>query len=92
MFSKLLQDPAHCIYLWLARVLDIDQNVIQVDNDKDVQFYSKDFVDVTLEASWSVGEAKEQDLILKVAKPSAERCFLLVTLSNSHLMVGTSEI
>ena len=92
MFSELLQDPAHCIYVWLARVLDIDQNVIQVDNDKDVQFLGKDFVNVTLEASWSVGEAEGHDLIFKVAIPGAERGFPLVTLFNSHLMIGTSEI
>ena len=82
----------HCIYVWLARVLGIEQNIIQVDNDKDVQFFGKDFVNVTLEASWSVREAKRHDLIFKVALPRTEYYFPLVTLLNSHSMISTSEI
>ena len=36
VLPELFQDPAHYIYVWLARVLGIDQNVIQVENDKNV--------------------------------------------------------
>ena len=35
---------------------------------------------------------KRYDMIFKVAIPSVERCFPLVTFSNSHSMVGTVEI
>ena len=56
MFPELFPDLAHYIYLWLAKVLVIVQNVIQLANDKDVQFLGKDFIDI----SWKLAEALDR--------------------------------
>ena len=92
VFLELHQELPHYIYVWLARVLGINQNVIWIDNDKNVQFLGKNFVNVTLGASWSVGKAKGHDLIFKVAILDVEPGFPLVTLLNSHSMIGIDEI
>ncbi len=92
VLPELFQDPADCIHMRLTGVLGIDQNVVCVNNDKNVKLLGKDLVDVSLEAIWSIGQTKGRDLIFEVAIPGTECCLSLVTLSNSHLMIGITEI
>ena len=92
MFLELFEDPAHCIYVWLARIFGIKLNVIPVDNDKNILFLDKDFVDVTLKASCSNEPLKENYLIFKMTLPNAERSFSFITLLNFHLMIITSQV
>ena len=54
MLPELFQDLVHYIYVWLAKVLDIDLNVIEVDNDEDIPCLNQDFIDTSLEVSWSL--------------------------------------
>ena len=36
-------------------ILSIDEDVIQIHNDKDIKLFSQDLVDIALEAGWSIG-------------------------------------
>ncbi len=63
-----------------------------MNNDENVKLLGKDLIDLSLEASWSIGQTKRNNLIFEVAISGAECCLLLVTLLNSHPMIGTSEI
>lgn len=36
MFLKLFQNPMHGIHMWLVKVFIIDQNIVQIENNKDV--------------------------------------------------------
>ena len=39
----------------LARILNIDEDVILINNNKDIKFFGQDLIDITLEACRSIG-------------------------------------
>ncbi len=88
VFSGLFQDSAYGFHLWLAGVLGIDQNVVQIHDNKDVKLLSEDLVNIPLEASRCVGKTKKHDLILEVAVLSSESSLPFIPFSNPHLLVG----
>ena len=49
-----IQHPSYSFYVTLTRIFDIDNNVIQVNNDKNVKFSGWDLIDITLEACWYI--------------------------------------
>ena len=87
VFPKVLKYPPNDFDVSLAGILSIDQDIVQVYNNKDIKFLGWDLIDITLEGSRRVRETKRYDLILKVAISSLKSRFLLVTFSDSHLMV-----
>ena len=76
----------------ISVIINVDQDVIQVNNDKDVKLLQIDFVDVSLKACWYVCWTRRHHLILKVTVSNLERGFPLVPFADSHLMVGTDEV
>ena len=50
VFPQFVQHPLDSIDVSLACILSIDQDVIQVDNHKNVKFFGQDLIDVILEA------------------------------------------
>lgn len=78
--------------MWLAGVLDIDQNVIQIHHNQDIKHLSKDFVTIALKTSWCVGKAERYNLVLKVVVHNVIGHLSLIIFSNSHLMIGTSQV
>ena len=71
----------------LTGVFVINQNVIEVYDDKNIEFFHLDFVDVSLKAGGVVGKTEKYDLVFKIAVPHLEGCFSLVTLPNSYSMI-----
>ena len=49
-----IQHPSSGLYIALAWIFDIDKNVIQINNNKDVQFFNQNLIDITLEARQSI--------------------------------------
>ena len=48
-------DSLNGLHVALAWIFNVNQDVIQVDNDKNIEFFGQNFVDVPLEAGRSVG-------------------------------------
>ncbi len=78
--------------MWLAWVLCVDQNLIQIHHNEGIKLFSKDLVDIALKTGWCIRKAKGHYLVLKVAISGVEGCLPFVTFSNPHSMVSTSEI
>ncbi len=78
--------------MWLVEVFGIDQDVIQIHYNEDIKLFSKDLVDVALKTSGCVKKTEGHYLVLEVAVSGAEDYLSLVTFSDSHPMIGTSEI
>ena len=51
MFLQFVQQAANSIDMSLASIFGIDQDVIQVNNHKNVKFFGQDLIDIILEAS-----------------------------------------
>ena len=78
--------------MWLAWIFGIDQNIIQLYYNKDIKLFSKNLIDIALKTGKCIEKAKGHYLVLKVIVFDVEGRLPLITLSNSHPMIGTSEI
>ena len=92
MFLEFSKDPLNGFYDSLAGVFALNQNVIEVHNDKNIKFFCKNFIDVALEAAGGVKKTKRHDLVLKMAVPRSDGCFLLVTLPNSYSIICICQV
>lgn len=70
----------------------IDKNIIQIYNDKDIKFFNKNFVDLSLKVCQYIYQSKKYYPILKVAIPNLKNCLQYVFFANSHLVVCTSKV
>ena len=68
------------------------EDIIQVDNDKDVKEVLESIVDQILERSGSVGETKGHDVVFEETISGAECCIPLITRLDSDEVVSSSEI
>ena len=92
VFPQFLKNPLDGINVSLAWVLGVDENVIEVNNDKDIKFLDQDLVIVTLETGRGVRQLKRHYLVLEVVVSSLESCLLFIALFYLHPMVSTCEV
>lgn len=60
--------------------------------NKDIKFLSKDYIDIALKTSRYIRKFKKHDMVFKVTISIIKDYFLFITLTNSHSMIGTSQI
>lgn len=92
MFLQLVKNSMYNFHVWLAYLLNINQNIVQTYYDKDIKLFNKDLIDIILKIGRGVGELKWHDLVLKMAVPSTKNSFSFITLSNPHLIVGINQV
>ena len=73
-------------------IIGVNEDVIQIHNNKDVEFLNNDLVDISLKACWCVHQTKRHHLVLEVAISSLECSVPLVPFVDSHLIVGTDVV
>ena len=73
-------------------VLSIDEDIIQIHNDENMELFCKDLIDIALEYCWSVGQSKRHYLTLEVTVSGPKSSFLLISFTNSHLVVNIGEV
>ena len=66
MLPELVKYPEYDLNVRLSRILNIDQYVIQIYNNKNIKLFSQNLVDVSLEGGRSIREAKKYDLIFEI--------------------------
>ena len=88
MLQYLLDD----LHVFLALVLDIDKDVIEVYYYENVKFLCEDLVDIALKRNRCVGQSKRYDLVFVVALAGPENRPLFITFFDSHLMIGIGKI
>ena len=55
IFPEDVQNPSNGFDVSLPWIFDIDKNIIQIYNDKDIELFRQDLIDIALEASRCVG-------------------------------------
>ena len=78
--------------MWLTKIFSIDHYDIQVYNNKNIQLFSQNLVNVSLKGSRSIRKAKKHDLVFEVAILGLESSFSVITFTNPHLMIGICQI
>ena len=89
---QLVKNPKHCLDVAFALIFDVDEDIIQIHNNKDIKFFRKDLIDVALECCRSVGQSKKHYLIFEVAVSGPKSSFSLIFFANSHLVIGACEV
>ena len=92
MFLVLIKKLIYNFHIWLICLFNLDQNIVQIYNDKDVKLFSKNLIDIALETGQSVRESKRHDLILKMGILGTKGTLLFVTFLNPHSIIDASEI
>lgn len=66
--------------------------MIQVYYNKNIELFSKNLLNIALKIAKCIKMAKKNYLLLAVAVSGTKDLFPLITFSNSHLKIDTSEI
>ena len=80
-------DPLDGFHITLGSIFSQNQDVIKIYNDENINFFYRDFVDVTLKASSGIRKTKKYNLVLEIAVSCLESYFPLIFFSNSHSMI-----
>ena len=78
--------------MFLALILNIDENVIKVHYHKNVELFCQDLVDVTLKRGQCISQFERRDLVLKVVITGPEGRLLFIAFSDPHLIVGIGQV
>lgn len=65
----------------------IDQNVIQIHNDKSIEFFGQDLIDIFLETCQSIGQTKRDYLIFIVIISGLESRLLFVAFFDTYTLI-----
>ena len=74
----------------LAQVVSVNENFIQVYNNKNIKLLSQNLVLVTLEMYQCIRKIKKNDLGLKVVIPGPKSGLPFITITKSHFVVSNS--
>ena len=91
-FAQLVENPTYDLDVAFALILGVDEDIIQIHNDKNIELFREDLIDVALECCQSVGQSKRHYLIFEVAVSGPESSLPLISFANSHPVIGTGEV
>lgn len=76
----------------ISFVINIYENTIWINNNKNIELFDKDFVYISLKACQSIYQSKKYHLILEMAILDLKSCFLFDLFINSHQIVSISKV
>ena len=82
----------HYLDMAFSLVFGIDEDIIQIHNDKDMKLFREDFIDIALAGCQSVDQLKKHYLILEINVSSPEGSLLIISFANFHLVIGIGEV
>lgn len=76
----------------ISFILGIDKNVVQVYNNKDIKLFLQNLINIALEYSWYISQAKKHYIIPNIDIASLENRFAFITFSDPHLIVSIGKV
>ena len=92
VFPELLQNSPYACDMTILGIISVNQNVVQIHNDKNVELLSKNLIDKSLEAYKYVDSLEKHHLVLGVTVLNPECGLLLDLFVYSYSKVCTDEI
>ena len=80
------------VFLMGLEVLGVYQDVIQIDDNRDIEEVHKDTINKSLESHGSICQAKGHDIPLEGTISRVEHSFPFITFSNVDQVVCVAEI
>lgn len=84
--------PIQRIICGLFFIFSIDENVVQIYNNKNRKLFYDDLVYIALERDQYISQSIRHSVILEIAIVGFEGCFLLIAFLNPHLEINICEI
>jgi hypothetical protein len=91
IFAKAGQDLLHMRNVFFE-CAGVNEDVVDINDAKDVQEFTETIVGVGLKRGRSIGETKRHNKIFEMSIPRTERCLVLIAIRNSELIVGVGEV
>ena len=91
VFPKASEDFSDMLPV-LGGIIRIDEDVIKVDDNRNVNHVGKDVVHKMLESSWSVGETERHNQPFKRPITSLECSLPFVSVSNADKIIGMPKV
>ena len=92
IFPQFLKNSSNGVNRSLALVFGVDEDVIEINNDKDIEFLGHDLINIALEAGRCVRQPKRHYFVLEIAVSSLESRFPFIALFYPHPMISTCEV
>lgn len=92
MLLKLIKNSTNGFDMALFKIFSINQNVIQIYNNKYIKLFGQDLIDVAMEAGQRIKEIKKHYLVLEMTVLGLENRFLFVIFLNPHLVIGVCQV
>ena len=92
MFSKSVQNLLYNFNIRFVPVFDIDQNIIQIYNNKNIKFFYKNLVNISLKRSQHIRLTKKYDLILLMSILCLENYFVFITFPSFYLIIDICQV
>ena len=92
VFPQFFKNPSNNIDVSFAWAFGVDENVIEVKNDKDIKFLGKDLINIALKAGLYVGRPKKNYLVFEVAVSSFESRLSFIALFYPNSMISTCKV
>ncbi len=70
--------------------LDIDKNIIQVNDNKNVKLLCQDLNDIALKRDWYIHQAKKYYIVLEIGIIGPESQFLFIAFLDFYLLIWIS--
>lgn len=89
VFSQFVKNPLNGRNMCMTWVINIDENIIEINDNKDLKLFGQNLIDITLEIGQSVGKSEKYYLILEIVVSSLNplfiHSFLLFSFDGKHL-------
>ena len=82
----------YCLDVAFSFIFDVDGDIIQIHNDKNIKFFCEDLINVALEYCRNIDQSKRHHLILEIAVSSPKNSLPLISFTNSHLVIDTGKV
>ena len=92
IFLQFFENSLNSIDVSLAWVFGLDEDVIEINNDKNIKFLGQDLVNKALEAGQCVEQPKKHYLVLEMAVSSPVSHLLFIAFFHPHLMINKYEV
>ena len=73
-------------------IFGVDDDIIQIYNNKDIKLFRKDLIDVALECCRSISQSKKHHLIFEMTVSGPESSLSLISFANSHPVICTGKV
>ncbi len=73
-------------------ILDINENVIQAYNNKNIKLLHQNLVNIVLESGLCISQAKKHYLVLKMTITGLKDCFPFIVFLDFYLRIDIDEI